>query len=106
MFFTQLSKYISLINKLLQNSLTCSRKIGLLNNYGFYKLNNEYIFLINLEEEEEEIKYFFLKNNLSDVKITSINSDEKFKVYYINQSDFSTQKNNNQIEYYYIYRYI
>ena len=90
----------------MQNSLTCSRKIGLLNNYGFYKLNNEYIFLINLEEEEEETKYFFLKNNLSDVKITSINSDEKFKVYYINQSDFSTQKNNNEVEYYYIYRYI
>ena len=87
-FSAQLSKYISLINKLLQNKLTSEQKLELFNNSGFYKLNNEYIFLIKVNEEES--KNFFLKNNLSDMKITSINSDETFKVHYINQSDFSS----------------
>ena len=56
-------------------------------------------FLISVDEEEE--KYFFLKNNLVDVNITSINKDEKYKVYYINQSDFSSSKYTNETEYYY-----
>ena len=99
MFSAQLSKYLKLINKLLQNSLTKKEKILLLNNSGFYKLNNEYIFLINVDEEEEN--YFFLKNNLGNVNITSVNSNEKFKVYYVKQSDFSSSKYNSEAEYYY-----
>lgn len=98
MFSAQLSKYIKLINKLLQNSLTKEQKLELFNNSGFYKLNNEYIFLINVDEKEE--KYFFLKSNLGEANITSINSDEKFKVYFVGQSDFSSSKYNSETEYY------
>ena len=98
MFSAQLSKYIKLINKLLQNTLTKEQKLELFNNSGFYKLNNEYIFLINVDEEEE--KLFFLKSNLGDLNITSINSDERFKVYFVRQSDFSSSKYNSEAEYY------
>ena len=44
MFSAQLSKYLKLINQLLQNSITEKEKLALLNNSGFYKLNNENFF--------------------------------------------------------------
>ena len=94
-----LMKYLNSINNLLNNSLTNEEKIQLFQNSGFYKLNNEYVLLINVDENEEKI--FYLKYNLGTKSITSLNKDERFKAYQVNQTEFSSIKVDSEFNDYY-----
>jgi len=101
LFAHVLSKYLDLINRLLNDELTKEERKELFKNSGFYKINNENILLINIDEMEE--KCFYLKKNLSQTTISSLNSDPQFDAYHINQADYSSQKDNSEIDYYYTY---
>ena len=79
LFSYLLEKYLTSINELLTNSITNENKKKLFENSGFYKLDNEYVFLININEENEKI--FYLKLNLGTDQITSNNKNEDYKVY-------------------------
>lgn len=90
-----LSKYLNKINQFLNNSLSKEKKKELSQNSGFYKLNNEYVLLINVDEDDEKV--FYLKANLGKNSITSLNKNENFKAYQINKSDYSSLKDNSEI---------
>ena len=93
-----LSQYLNSINKYLKRTLTNEEKIELFKNSGFYKLNNEYILLVNVDESEE--KLFYLKINLGQKEITSKNEDKNFEVFHVNQPNCSTTENNSVSEYF------
>ena len=95
-----LLKCLKLMNEFLNNSLTEEQKLELFQNSGFYKLNNEYVLLLKINEKDEML--FYLKNNLGTNIITSINDDIDFQAYQVNQSDFSSVKINSESEYLYI----
>ena len=94
-----LKKYLNAINSLLNYSLTNEEKLQLFQNSGFYKLNNEYVLLINVDEKEEKI--FYLKHNLGTKNLTTINKDERFKTYQVNQTDYSSIGAGSEISDYY-----
>lgn len=73
LFASILSNYLILINKFLAREITEKDKLELLKNSGFYKLENKYVLLANIDEKDEEC--FYLKNNLGCTKITSLNKD-------------------------------
>ena len=98
LFSNLLSQYLELINNLLKNSITKEQKLELFKNSGFYLLNNEDVLLINIDEKDEML--FYLKSNLGHKIITSINNDEQYKVYHINQSELSSVENNCEREYF------
>ena len=93
-FTNLLEKYVDSINKLLDNSITYENKNNLFKNSGFYKLDNEYVLLISINEEDEKV--FYLKLNLGTDKITSMNQNEDYKVYQVNISNFSSFKTNTE----------
>ena len=93
-FSNLLKQYVDSINELLKNKITDENKINLFKNSGFYKLDNEYIFLINIKEEDEKV--FYLKLNLGTDQITSKNQNEDYKVYQVNISNFSSIKTNTE----------
>ena len=101
LFSFLLLKYIDLINALLDKSINNKQKEELFRNSGFYKLNTEYVLLINFNEEDE--KLFFLKYNLGKENITSKNNDDRYKVYQIALSNYSSIKINSDIDDVYIY---
>ena len=92
LFSYLLEKYLTSINELLTNSITNENKKKLFENSGFYKLDNEYVFLININEENEKI--FYLKLNLGIDQITSNNKNEDYKVYQVKLSNYSSVKTN------------
>ena len=101
LFSFLLLKYIDSINGLLDKSINNKQKEDLFRNSGFYKLNNEYVLLINVNEEDE--KLFFLKCNLGKASIISQNNDESYKIYQITLSNHSSIKMNSEIDDVYIY---
>ena len=81
-------KYLNLINNYLSGFLTKEQKQELFENSGFYKYNNEYLLLMFIKEEES--KLFYLKNGLTNGKITTFNNNNNYKVYQVIQSDNSS----------------
>ena len=100
LFSYLLEKYLDSINNLLNNSITEENKVNLFKNSGFSKLDNDYVFLININEEEEKI--FYLKLNLGTDKITSVNKNTDYQVFQVKSSDFSSIKENSEINEVYI----
>ena len=100
LFSYLLLKYKDSINNLLINSMTKEEKIKLFENSGFYEINNEYVLLINVKEEDE--KYFYLKVNLCKNQVTSINDDKDFRAYQITENNSSSANFTNDINTYYI----
>jgi large subunit ribosomal protein L4 len=80
--------------------MTKEEKIKLFENSGFYEINNEYVLLINVKEEDE--KYFYLKVNLCKNQVTSINDDKDFRAYQITENNSSSANFTNDINTYYI----
>ena len=99
LFSYLLLKYINLINEYLNSSISQKEKNKLFENSGFYKLNNQYVFLININEDDEKV--FYLKMNLGQNNVTSRNKDINFEVLNINKSDCSISKFNSESEYFY-----
>ena len=83
-------KYLDPINNFLSNSITEENKINLFKNSGFYKLDNDYVFLITINEEDE--KNFYLKLILGTDKISSVNKNTDYQVFQVKLSDFSSIK--------------
>ena len=94
LFSFLLKKYLEMINNLLDNTLSNEQKQELYKNSGFYKLHNDYILLINVEEDNEKI--FYLKQNLGVSSMTSKNKNKEFKAFQISVSDCSSLKDNSE----------
>ena len=88
LFSKILLKYLDLINKLLTGSLSKEQKLELFSNSGFYGYNNEYLLLMSIKEEDQKI--FYLKNGLTNGKITTFNNDIDYKVYQVIKSEYSS----------------
>ena len=73
---------------MLSGSIYEEEKLDLLKNSGLCKYNNDYVLLMNIKEDDE--KMFYLKNGLSNIKITSLNNDKTFEVYQVVQSQKSS----------------
>ena len=100
LFSYLLLNYIDSINNFLNGSIKKEEKIKLFENSGFYKINNDYVLLVNVKEDDE--KYFYLKINLCKNQVTSINNNKKFRAYQITENMSSSANYTNDIGEYYI----
>ena len=100
LFSYLLLNYIDSINNFLNGSIKKEEKIKLFENSGFYKINNDYVLLVNVKEDDE--KYFYLKINLCKNQVTSINNNKKFRAYQITENMSSSANYTNDIGAYYI----
>lgn len=89
LFSKILKKYLNLMNDFLNQTISNKQKLELENNSGFYKFKEDYVFLVNIDEND--VKLFYLAGNLGSIKITSLNEDTEFCAYQVAQSYDSSQ---------------